>query len=151
VACLDLGLRRPPPKKVVFGVGEPLYLSTHAPAADLAPSGQALVHLMRYGARDVATDRSDLWALAHAAGIREDDVIEQRFLARMIVTSAIPVPGTGLPGRPSVDSVGIDGVYVAGDWVGPDGLLADAALASGASAGALAARHAGARGRSRVA
>ena len=30
VACLDLGLRRPPPKQVVFGVGEPVYLSTHA-------------------------------------------------------------------------------------------------------------------------
>jgi hypothetical protein len=151
VACLDLGLRRPPPKKVVFGVGEPLYLSTHAPAADLAPSGRALVHLMRYGARDAATDRAELWALARTAGIEEDDVIEQRFLARMIVTSAIPVPGTGLAGRPGVDSVGLDGVYVAGDWVGPDGLLADAALASGSAAGALAADYAGAPGRTRVA
>ena len=150
VACLDLGLRRPPPKKVVFGVGEPLYLSTHAPAADLAPPGRALVHLMRYGARDAATDRAELWALARTAGIREDDVIEQRFLARMIVSSAIPVPGTGLAGRPGIDSVGIDGVYVAGDWVGPDGLLAEAALASGAVAGARAADHAGATGRIRV-
>jgi phytoene dehydrogenase-like protein len=151
VACLDLGLRRVPPKRVVFGVGEPLYLSTHTPAADLAPPGRALVHLMRYGARDAATDRSELWALAHMAGIREDDVIEQRFLARMIVTSAIPVPGSGLAGRPGVDSVGIDGVYVAGDWVGPDGMLADAALASAAAAGTRAAHHAGAPGRTRVA
>jgi phytoene dehydrogenase-like protein len=151
VACLDLGLRRLPPKQVVFGVGEPLYLSTHAPAAKLAPPGHALVHLMRYGARDAATDRSELWALARTAGIREDDVIEQRFLARMIVTSAIPVPGSGLAGRPGVDSVGIDGVYVAGDWVGPDGMLADAALASGAVAGARAAHRAGALGRIRVA
>jgi phytoene dehydrogenase-like protein len=150
VACLDLGLRQPPPKKVVFGVGEPLYLSTHTPGADLAPPGRALVHLMRYGARDAATDRSELWALARTAGIREDDVIEQRFLARMIVSSAIPVPGTGLAGRPGVDSVGIDGVYVAGDWVGPDGMLAEAALASGAVAGARAADHAGATGRIRV-
>ena len=62
-------------------------------------------------------------------------MIEQRFLARMIVSSAVPVPGSGLAGRPGVDSVGIDGVYVAGDWVGPDGLLADTALASGAAAG----------------
>jgi phytoene dehydrogenase-like protein len=151
VACLDLGLRQLPPKQVVFGVGEPLYLSMHAPAAKLAPPGHALVHLMRYGARDAATDRSELWALARTAGIREDDVIEQRFLARMIVTSAIPVPGSGLAGRPGVDSVGIDGVYVAGDWVGPDGMLADAALASGAAAGACAARRAGAPGRIRVA
>ena len=132
-------------------MGEPLYLSTHSPSADLAPAGCALVHLMRYGTRDAATDRSDLWALARTAGIREDDVIEQRFLARMIVTSAIPLPGTGLAGRPAVDSVGSDGVYVAGDWVGPDGLLADAALASGAAAGALAADHAAAPDRTRTA
>ena len=151
VACLDLGLRRLPPKQVVFGVGEPLYLSTHAPAADLAPAGCALVHLMRYGARNAATDRSELWALARTAGIREDDVIEQRFLARMTVTTAVPVPGTGLAGRPRVDDVGIDGVYVAGDWVGPDGMLADAALASGAAAGARAAHHTGAPDRTRVA
>jgi hypothetical protein len=147
VACLDLGLRQAPSKKVLFGVGEPLYLSTHAPAADLAPSGRAVVHLMRYGARDATSDRSQLWALARAAGISEDDVIEQRFLARMIVTSAIPVPGSGLAGRPRVDSAGLDGVYVAGDWVGPEGLLADATLASGSAAGALAADHAGATGR----
>jgi hypothetical protein len=151
VACLDLGLRQAPPKKVLFGVGEPLYLSTHAPAADLAPAGRAVVHLMRYGARDATSDRSQLWALARAAGISEDDVIEQRFLARMIVTSAIPVPGSGLAGRPRVDSAGLDGVYVAGDWVGPEGLLADAALASGASAGGRAASHAGAPGRAQVA
>jgi hypothetical protein len=144
VACLDLGLRRPPPKRVLFGVGEPLYLSTHAPAADLAPAGCALVHVMRYGARDAATDRSELWALARTAGIMEDDVIEQRFLARMTVTSAVPVPGAGLAGRPAIDSAGIDGVYVAGDWVGPDGLLADAALASGSAAGARATDHAAA-------
>ena len=123
---------------------------TPRPRTSLRPAS-ALVHLMRYGARDAATDRSELWALARTAGIREDDVIEQRFLARMIVTSAIPVPGTGLAGRPGVDSVGIDGVYVAGDWVGPDGLLAEAALASGAAAGARAADHAGATGRTRVA
>ena len=126
---------------MLFGVGEPLYLSTHTPAADLAPAGQTLVHLMRYGARDAETDRAELWALARRAGINEDDVIEQRFLARMVVTHAVPVPGSGLAGRPSVDSAGVDGVYVAGDWVGPDGLLADGALASGAAAGARAASH----------
>jgi phytoene dehydrogenase-like protein len=139
VACLDLGLRQAPPKKVLFGVGEPLYLSTHTPAASLAPDGLAVVHLMRYGARDAERDRAQLWDLARTAGIGEDDVIEQRFLARMVVTQAVPVPGSGLAGRPSVDSAGVPGVYVAGDWVGAQGLLADAALASGAEAGARAA------------
>lgn len=141
-ACLDLGLRQPPPKEVLFGIGEPLYLSTHTPPADLAPPGHAVVHLMRYGARDAETDRAELWAHARAAGIGEDDVIEQRFLARMVVTQAVPVPGPGLAGRPGVDGAGVPGVYLAGDWIGPDGLLADCALASGAAAGTRAATHA---------
>jgi phytoene dehydrogenase-like protein len=139
VACLDLGLRKAPRRKVLFGVGEPLYLSTHTPAAALAPAGMAVVHLMRYGARDPERDRAQLWELARTAGIEDDDVVEHRFLARMVVTHAVPVPGSGLAGRPRVDSAGVPGVFVAGDWVGPDGLLADAALASGADAGARAA------------
>lgn len=139
VACLDLGLARPPRKRVLYGVGEPLYLSTHTPAADLAPPGGSVVHLMRYGARDADTDRAQLWAHARTAGIRDHDVVEQRFLARMTVTHAVPVPGPGLAGRPSVDAVGLPGVYIAGDWIGPDGLLADGALASGQAAGSRAA------------
>jgi phytoene dehydrogenase-like protein len=143
VACLDLGLRRRPDKELLFGVDQPIYLSTHSgAAAGLAPEGNAVVHLMRYGARDAETDRAELWALARAAGIGEDDVIEQRFLAHMVVTQAVPVPGSGLAGRPSVDGAGVDGVYVAGDWVGPDGLLGDAALASGQRAGVRAASRA---------
>jgi phytoene dehydrogenase-like protein len=141
-ACLDLGLRRAPAKPVLFGVGEPLYLSTHGPSADLAPGDQAVVHVMRYGARDAEQDRADLWAHAQRAGIRQDDVIEQRFLARMVVTHAVPVPGSGLLGRPSADAAGLPGVFLAGDWVGPEGMLADAALASGAAAGVRAAAHA---------
>ena len=83
-------------------MGEPLYLSTHTPAADLAPAGHSLVHLMRYGARDAERDRADLWAHARLAGITDDDVVEQRFLARMVTNQAVPVPGAG-PGRPAVD------------------------------------------------
>ncbi len=138
-ACLDLGLRRPPDRRVVFEMDEPMYLSTHGPPADLAPSGRAVVHVMRYGARAVPADRTALWGLARTAGVRDDDVIEQRVLARMVTSHSVPVPGRGLAGRPGVDSGGARGVYVAGDWVGPDGLLADAALASGAAAGRRAA------------
>jgi hypothetical protein len=127
---------------VLFGVGEPLYFSTHTPSAALAPPGRWVAHVMRYGARDADTDRADLWAHARAAGVNEDDVVEQRLLARMVVTHSVPVPGLGLAGRPRVDAPGVPGVYVAGDWVGPDGLLADGALASGAAAGERAARHA---------
>lgn len=141
VACLDLGLRRPPDRRVVFGIDEPMYLSTHGPPADLAPSGRAVVHVMRYGARSASADRSALGGLARTAGVRDDDVIEQRVLARMVTSHAVPVPGRGLAGRPGVDSAGARGVYVAGDWVGPDGLLADAALASGAAARQCAVAH----------
>ena len=142
VACLDLGLRRPPPKRVLFGLSEPRYFSTHTPSAALAPPGRWVAHVMRYGARDADTDRADLWAHARVAGVEEGDVVEHRFLARMVVTHAVPVPGLGLAGRPRVDAPSVRGVYVAGDWVGPDGLLADGALASGAAAGQRAARHA---------
>jgi hypothetical protein len=142
VACLDLGLSRPPRKRVLVGLGEPLYFSTHTPSAALAPTGQWVAHVMRYGARDAETDRADLWAHARVAGVDKGDVVEHRFLARMVVTHAVPVPGLGLAGRPRVDAPGVPGVYVAGDWVGPDGLLADGALASGAAAGQRAASHA---------
>lgn len=138
-ACLDLGLCRPPARPVLYGVDQPLYFSVHTPAADLAPPGASLAHLMRYGARNAQADRADLWEHARAAGVAEADVVEQRFLARMVTNQAVPVPGSGLTGRPSVESVGIEGVYLAGDWVGPHGLLADAALASGQAAGRAAA------------
>ncbi len=137
-ACLDLGLRGPPPTRAVYGLG-PLYLSTHAPAARLAPEGAAVVHVMRYGARSAEEDRADLWALAGTAGIGPADVVVERFLHRMVVTHAVPVPGRGLAGRPTVAVDGHGGLFVAGDWVGPRGLLADASLASGQAAGRAAA------------
>jgi phytoene dehydrogenase-like protein len=138
-ACLDLGLRRAPEHLVLFGVDRPLYLSTHTPSADLAPEGGHVVHLMRYGAREADLDRAELWEHARVAGVQDGDVVEQRFLARMVTNHAVPVPGSGLAGRPSAEAAGIPGVYLAGDWVGPHGLLADAALASGQAAGRVAA------------
>lgn len=142
-ACLELGLRRRPATRFVLGVDEPLYLSTHAPPADLAPDGAAVVHLMRYLRHDddrPATEvRRELWDLARVAGIDDADVVADRFLARMSVTGAIPVAdGGGLPGRVSVEVEDRPGILLAGDWVGAEGLLADAALASGDRAGSLA-------------
>ncbi|WP_195210433.1 FAD-dependent oxidoreductase [Actinomarinicola tropica] len=143
-ACLELGLRRPPAVPFVIGIDEPVYLSTHCPPADLAPEGGAVVHVMRYLRSDDA-DRSDevrsaLRALAARAGIAPGDVVEERFLARMTVTGALPTAATGgLAGRPPVEDPTRPGVLLAGDWVGPDGLLADAAASSAATAGRLAA------------
>ena len=138
-ACLDLGLTRPIERPVVFGFAEPLYLSTHCPPADLAPEGGAVVQLMRYGARDAATDRATLTELAAGAGIASDTIVEQRFLARMHVAWTVPTSARGgLPGRPAARVPGHDRVFVAGDWVGAVGLLADAAIASGAAAATAA-------------
>ena len=142
VACLDLGTRRVPSIPVLFGLDRPLYLSTHCPPGDLAPSGHAVVHLMRYGTTTADADRAELVDLAHRVGVTDGDIVEQRFLSRMVVAHATPVPGSGLPGRPRVDATGAAGVFIAGDWVGPEGMLSDATLASAEAAAHAAAAHA---------
>jgi phytoene dehydrogenase-like protein len=142
-ACLDLGLRRIPDVPLAFGLDEPLYLSTHAPSAELAPAGMAMVHVLRYGARNSDADRAELWEFARRAGIQKDDVVVERFLHQMVVSHALPRPGEGLAGRPPVSVPDLPGLFVAGDWVGPIGLLADAALSSGEVAGRAAAALAG--------
>jgi phytoene dehydrogenase-like protein len=136
-ACLDLGLRGHAPA-LLFEVDEPLYLSRHCPPGDLAPRDGSLVHVMRYGARDAGLDRAELHRFARLAGITHDQIVEERFLADMVVTHARPSPERGLPGRPAVTATGAPGVYLAGDWVGPTGWLTDAAMASGHRAGRLA-------------
>ncbi len=138
-ACLDLGLRGPVPS-VAFGLDEPLYVARHCPPGDLAPSGGSVVHVMRYGARDAALDLAELRGHARLAGIADDQIVEERFLAVHVVTHLLPSPQHGLAGRPGVEVAGAPGMYLAGDWVGPAGWLSDAAMASGRRAGILAAR-----------
>ncbi|HEY4376303.1 MAG TPA: FAD-dependent oxidoreductase [Acidimicrobiales bacterium] len=143
-ACLDLGVRRMPDPRFVLGLDEPLYLSTHCPPAGLAPPGQFVVSLLRYQPVDddmpALDQRARLRALAAQAGITDDDIVEDRFLARITVAGGFPTAAAGgLAGRPPVEVEGQAGIFVAGDWVGPEGLLADAAVASGAEAGRLAA------------
>jgi phytoene dehydrogenase-like protein len=137
-ACLDLGLRGSRPA-LLFGVDEPLYLSLHCPPGDLAPSGGSLVQVMRYGARDASLDRAELRTHAHLAGVTDSQIVEERFLAEMVVTHMLPSPAQGMASRPGVAVPGALGIYLAGDWVGPTGWLADAAMASGWRAGRLAA------------
>lgn len=143
-ACLELAVRRPPDQPLLLGIGSPLYLSRHTPAAGgLAPEGVTVVHVVRYGARTSDEDRRDLWAHAALAGLGPRDVVAERFLHRMVVSGGLPLPGTGgLAGRPSVEVPGAPGLYIAGDWVGAEGMLADAALASGRRAAELAADRA---------
>ena len=137
-ACLDLGLRGPYPS-VVMGVDEPLYLACHCPPGNLAPAGGSVVHVMRYGARDAGLDRAELHRFATLAGITDDQIVAERFLAVHVVTHVLPGPEDGLAGRPAVAVPGSPGLYLAGDWVGPSGWLSDAAIASGQRAGLLAA------------
>ena len=137
-ACWDLGLRGPHPS-VVMGLDQPLYLACHCPPGDLAPPGGSVVHVMRYGAREEALDRAELHRFATLAGVTEDQVVEQRFLALHVVTHVLPGPKHGLAGRPGVAVPGPPGLYLAGDWVGPSGWLSDAAMASGQRAGMLTA------------
>ena len=107
-ACLELGLRRLPHHRVVFGVDEPTYLSTHCPPADLAPPGHAVVHVMRYQPVDdtmpADAQRALLREVVASAGIDGDDIVEERFLARMVVDRS-PADGRRRgPGRsPPVD------------------------------------------------
>jgi hypothetical protein len=138
-ACLDLGVDRVPVPGYVLSIDDPVYATVQSPPAHQAPEGQAVVAAIRYGARDAASDRSQLDALVAEAGVRPEAVVTRRFLADMTVAGSLPrAESGGLPGRPRVTASGVRGVAVAGDWVGPVGLLADAALASGHDAGRYA-------------
>lgn len=143
VACLDVAARRPPDPPLLFGLDEPLYLSTHCPPARLAPAGVTVVEVMRYRTTgemgDPAADRAQLEAFLARAGIGADDVVRSRYLHRMVALHGIPDPAVGLRGRPPVAVDAADGLFVAGDWVGPSGWLTDASMASGEAAGLLAA------------
>jgi glycine/D-amino acid oxidase-like deaminating enzyme len=142
-ACLDMGFASPPDMTVLLGLDRPLYLIRHCPPAELAPAGGSVVHGLRYlrPDEDPSPDaaRAELVEHARFAGIDPDAASHVRYLHRMTVAGAVPVPGVGVAGRVDVGDTGHDGVLVAGDWVGPRGHLADAALASGEDAGRRAA------------
>jgi phytoene dehydrogenase-like protein len=142
-ACLDVAATAPATPPVVFGVGSPLYLSTHCPPAELAPPDTTVVAVMRYRDVDetgeVERDREELRSLRRMVGIGDADVVHERYLHRMTVVHGLPDPHLGLPSRPPVAVAPADGLFLAGDWVGPTGWLADASLASGEAAGLLAA------------
>jgi predicted NAD/FAD-dependent oxidoreductase len=140
-SCLDVGVDVVPSPGYVLGIDEPLYATTQSPPARQAPGGSAVVAVLRYGEPHPGQDRSreELRAFLGHAGVVDGNIIVQRFLPRMIVSSTMPrARNGGLPGRPSVGASGLEGVFVAGDWVGPDGFLTDAALASGRQAGLAA-------------
>lgn len=157
-ASLDLGLSSKPELDFVLGGQQPLYYSNHSAAATLAPEGKYLVSVAAYlggngpGAfpdtQDEPFDRRVLDEFAATCGVTQSDVIESRYLRRMVASSTIPTVSTGgMAGRPDVDAVAAAArsgtpteqmVLVAGDWVGPEGHLADASMASAKRAAAAA-------------
>jgi phytoene dehydrogenase-like protein len=145
-AALDVAVRGVPSPGYVLGVDVPVYGTTQSPPARQAPAGDSVVAVLRYGTRNATDDRDQLEGWLPHLGVRPEDVVHSRFLARMAVVGAAPLARNGgLRGRPTVTTTGIDGVFLAGDWVGPHGHLADAAFASGEAAGLAAARAAARR------
>ncbi len=123
-ACLDLGLSRPGERPVLFGFTEPLYLSTHCPPADLAPEGGAVVQVMRYGARDAATDRDTLTSSPRPPASRPTPSSSSASSPTCTSHGRCPTAAHGgLRGRPDARVPRHERVFVAGDWVGPVGML----------------------------
>lgn len=143
-ACLDVCLSRLPRPGATFalGIDEPTYFSVHSAAADLAPAGGAMIHVLRYLAPGESRGDGDDEGMCEAVldlvqpGWR-GVLVHRRFLPRMIASWALPeaVRG-GLGGRPGVRVADVPRVFLAGDWVGAVGHLVDASLASGREAAA---------------
>lgn len=141
-SVLDAGFSGLARHRFVHGIDQPLYLSSHAPPADLAPDGHSLMTAMWYHAPgeepSPEAGRSTLAAHLTRAGLPVAEPSMQRYLHRMVVANGTPLATNGgEAGRPGVVVTDRPGALVAGDWVGAEGLLSDAAAASGRAA----ARH----------
>lgn len=132
IASLGICLSRLPEgsSTVALALDRPLYLSVHSAVADLAPTGGATVHVMKYldlNESDPAQLRSELEEYADQVMPKWRQTLKRaRFLPTLTVTESVP----NVAGRADVALPGIDGITIAGDWVGPAGMLADAAVAS---------------------
>jgi phytoene dehydrogenase-like protein len=150
-ACLDVGLAAPwgDNPTFVLGIDEPLYLSVHAPAANLAPEGHTLVHVMRYNTPDETPDVDGGTGPHRLACERlldrirpgwRDDAIHVGFRPHLLAATDQPSAARGgMAGRPPVVVADAPGIFLAGDWVGDTGVLVDASVASGQLAGRSAA------------
>lgn len=142
VACLDLGLRGGPPHPIALGVDVPRYASHHSSAPGRAPAGHSALGVAEYLGAGTTPSRERLREFASTIGVRDDRIVTQRYLHRMVACTAIPLASAGgMRARPGVTVPGRAGVFVAGDWVGPEGHLADAVLASARSAALAAVTH----------
>lgn len=130
-ACLDLGLRHLPipERRFVLGLEQPLYYSVHSAYSELAPQGEALIHVARYLHHDEdlksAQIRSELETfLDFLQPGWQREVVHVRFMPQLVVVY-------DLPRRITLES-GIQNLHLAGDWIGQEGMLSDRAVASAA-------------------
>jgi phytoene dehydrogenase-like protein len=140
-ACLDIALTSLPRPKIRFalGIDGPFYFSVHSAAAQLAPPGVAVIHVLKYLA---ATDEPGKHHEVELERFLDQvqpgwrrQIRARRYLPTMLVAPDVPQAAAGgLAGRPRVDAAGIPRVLLAGDWVGEQGQLADASAASAEAA-----------------
>jgi len=147
-ACLDICLKKLPVKENTFvlGIDEPLYLSVHSASAQLAPSGQALIHLAVYlkeGEHGGDEQKNRLYRMLDQAqpGWR-DELVYERYLPNMNTSFGMATAALGGANGlidPQLKSTegGPMEIYVCGDWVGAGYLLADAAVDSALKVSAL--------------
>lgn len=139
VACLDLGVEVPPPVGVLLSMDAHVYGSSHAPPAQLAPTGRGLVGVMRYVRPDESHDRHSTQALLreHADAMGVEGIVFDRYLHDMTASYGTPLADRA---RPRGDELASSGCWAVGDWIerpathGPVPLLADATLASASAA-----------------
>ncbi len=149
VSCLNVGTTAPPRDRIILGLDESVYLSTHCPPAKLTtsePTGSAVVHLMRYQRAagdpfEPKENRASLEALLRLSGISDNLVVHSEYLHSMAACSAIPTATLGgMEGRVTSAATKNVNVLLTGDYVGPAGTLVDASLASASVAAASALR-----------
>jgi phytoene dehydrogenase-like protein len=137
-ACLDVALSHLPlPQQcVAFALDRPLYFSVHSASAELAPTGVAVLHVMKYlgASRERPAEEVESELEAYLERLQPGwraHVVARQFLPGLTVAHSTPrADESGLSGRPAGQVDGQPNVFLAGDWVGPHGMLADASAAS---------------------
>jgi len=139
VACLHVGVESAPPIALLLSMDSPVYGSSHAPPARLAPAGQGLIGAMRYLRPGEPHHRHETEAelVRHVTAMGVDGIIFDRYLHDMTASYGTPLVDRA---RPRGDELASSGCWAVGDWIDRSGdgepvpLLADATLASAVAA-----------------
>ena len=138
-ACLDVCLSELPQKDMTFALGldQNVYYSVHSASAELAPSGQAMIHLAVYlgpDDKEVAAHqyKDALYAvLDRLQPSWRDHLVQERYLPGMIAANAIHTVDLENSGGRAALREGVSGcVFISGDFTADDQMLVDAACRS---------------------